>query len=99
MMNSDSLGVVFSEAFYRRIGPDWGETTSGAKSERNLRSLRGWREKLLKTKRGEFRVCCKSEVNELAESKPESKDLRNRKLFTKFFGFASFQTDPPKRSG
>lgn len=99
MMYSDSLDVVFSEAFYRRIGPDWGETTSGAKSERNLRSLRGWREKLLKTKRGEFRVCCKSEVNELAESKPESKDLRNRKLFAKFLGFGSFQRDSPEHSG
>lgn len=83
MMYSDSLDVVFSEAFYRRIGPDWGETTSGAKSERNLRSLRGWREKLLKTKRGEFRVCCKSEVNELAESKPESKDPQKQKVVYK----------------
>lgn len=39
ILNSDSLGVFVSEAFYRRIGPGWGETTSGTKSERNLRSL------------------------------------------------------------
>lgn len=75
ILSSDSLGVVFSEA--RRIGSDWGETNSGAQSERNLRPLKGWRGKFLKTKREEFRVCCKSEANELAENKPKSEDLRN----------------------
>lgn len=76
----------YSEVFYKRIGPGWGKISGAKSERnldaaalsqplahlvtQTARSLKGWREKFPQTKRGEHRVCCKSEANELAESKP-----------------------------